>query len=400
MGLRASIFLFITTFLFNSSFAQIAVKGEIVYTMEGAPVKNGLVLINNGLIEWVGSASDRTIPTNYTIYEGKVVTPGLFDGRTTAGLTGLYNYNHDQEQLEKSDPFQPELRAVDAFNYSDELLKYLSSFGITTLHTGHAPGALASGQSMIVKTLGEYDTGQIVDSVTAVLFSYGSGVTANFKKPGTRSKAASMLREEFLKANNNAAKNDTSKKDARNLRAEIMEKVVKGEVKAIFTVHRANDILTVLRICDEFGIKPIIDGASEAYMVIEQLKSRNIPVILHPTMQRAYGETQNLSFETAAILDSAGILFAIQSGYEGYVPKVRVVLFEAGVAAGYGLNFESALASITINPAKILGVENSIGSLKAGKHGDVVIFNGDPFEYTTKVCLVIQMGKVVSEECR
>ena len=125
-----------------------------------------------------------------------------------------------------------------------------------------------------------------------------------------------------------------------------------------------------------------------------------MPVILHPTMVRPAGETRNAAFDTAARLHEAGIPFAISGGYEGYVPRVRVVLFEAAVAAANGLPFDAALAAITRDAAKILGVDDRVGSLEPGKDADLVLFDGDPFESTTRVCAVVAGGAVVREGCR
>jgi imidazolonepropionase-like amidohydrolase len=117
-------------------------------------------------------------------------------------------------------------------------------------------------------------------------------------------------------------------------------------------------------------------------------------------MARPSGDTRSVSFETARMLHEAGILFAFQSGYESYVPKTRIVLYEAAVATGFGLPFESALAALTTNPAKILGISSRVGSLEPGKDGDVVVYDGDPFEYTSHVCGVVIDGEIASEICR
>jgi imidazolonepropionase-like amidohydrolase len=155
-----------------------------------------------------------------------------------------------------------------------------------------------------------------------------------------------------------------------------------------------------LRVAKEFNIKVVLDGASEAYLVTDQIKAANVPVILHPTMERAAGETDNLSLETAMTLRRAGIPIALQSGFEGYVPKTRVVLYEAAMAAANGLSFTDALGTITIEAARILGINKRVGSLEAGKDADVVMFDGDPFEYTSHVVGVLIDGRVVSEEVR
>jgi len=139
-----------------------------------------------------------------------------------------------------------------------------------------------------------------------------------------------------------------------------------------------------------------LDGCAECDLVIDEIKASGYPVIIHPTMQRASGETENISFETAAHLQAKGIPFALQSGFEGYVPKTRVLLFEAGFAAANGLTFDQALASVTINAAKLIGVANRVGSLEAGKDGDVALYDGDPFEYTTHCVGTVIEGRMVS----
>ena len=387
---------------FNSGLSQIAVKGETIYTMSGDPIEKGILLINKGKIEKVGRQSDVQIPEGYEIVEGKVITPGLIDARTVVGLSGIYNYRHDQDQLEKSDAIQPELRAVDAYNKDEKLVDFLLSLGITTIHTGHGPGALASGQTMIAKTYSESYNDYVVDSLTMVAFTLGNTVRSNYTKPGTRSKGVAMLRSEFLKAQEYLKKqnsNDEKERPKRDLKLETLSKVLNGDVRALFTVNRAVDIMAALRLADEFGFKPVLDGVAEGYLLLDELKVRKLEIILHPTMVRTYGDTKNASLETPKTFYEAGILFSLQSGYESYVPKTRVVLFEAAIAHSYGLPFNEALASITINPAKLLGIDESVGSLEEGKFADIVVFDGNPFEYTSHVCKVIVKGKIVKDEC-
>src|SRR3989304_7383127 len=245
MKRKLKIFALITSAILNSTLlAQIAVKGDTIYTMSGDPIKNGIVLIKGSKIEKVGSANDITIPEGYRILEGNIITPGLIDAHTVVGLSGVYNYQHDQDMLEKSDAIQPELRAIDAYNKDEALVDFLLSLGITTIHTGHGPGALASGQTMIVKTYSESFTDYVVDSVTMVAFTLGNTVRNNYKKPGTRSKGVAMLREEFLKAKEYLEKLNIADKDEqppRDLQLETLAKVLKGELPALFTVNRAVD---------------------------------------------------------------------------------------------------------------------------------------------------------------
>jgi imidazolonepropionase-like amidohydrolase len=394
--------LFFSYLSFQPSLAQLAVKGDVIYTMAGAPIQNGVVLISGGKIERVGSATEISIPTHYKVITAKVVTPGLIDAHSVVGLSGIFNYNHDQDQLEKSDPIQPELRAVDAYNANESLVGFLRDFGITTLHTGHGTGALISGQTMIVKTHGSTVEQALVKPVSAVAFTLGATVQDNFQKPGTRSKGVAMLREKFIEAQDYARKmnsKDPSKRPTRDLKLEVLADILDRKIPALVTANKAPDIMTALRLQKEFGFKMILDGVAEAYLVLDELKAANVPVILHPTMVRTYGDTRNASFETAAKLKQAGIKFALQSGYESYVPKTRLVLYEAALAVANGLSLEDGLRTITIDAAEILGISNRVGSLEKGKDADVVCFDGDPFEYTSHVCQVIINGILVKEHC-
>ncbi len=383
--------------------AQVAIKGETIYTMAGAPIKDGVVLIRDGKVEKVGPASAVTIPNGYKTLSAKVVTPGLIDAHTVVGLSGYLNQPQDQDQLEKSTAIQPELRAIDAYNSREKLVEYLRGFGITTIHTGHGPGSLISGQTMVIKTIGDVDDGKAVLIPSAMIAAtLGSGALApQGKSPGSRSKMIAMLRAEFIKAKDYLAKQTAAgedKRPARDLHLEALGRILKGEVPLLITVHRANDIMSALRLAREFNFRIVLDGASEAYLVVDQIKAAGIPVIIHPTMYRATGDSENLSFETAATLIKAGIPVALQSGFEGYVPKTRVVLFEAAVAAANGLSFEEALSTITIGAARVLKIDQRVGSLEPGKDGDVALFDGDPFEYASHVTGVVLDGKVVSEE--
>ncbi len=382
--------------------AQVAVHAAEIHTMAGAPITDGVVLIGkDGKIEKVGRAADVAIPAGYRTLTAKVVTPGLVDAHSVVGLAGAMNQPHDQMQLELSAAIQPELRAIDAYNARETLVEWLRVHGVTTVQTGHAPGALISGQTMIVKTVGDEVEDAVIVPVAAVACTLGiDGLAEKGKAPGTRAKAVAMLRAELLKAKDYVAKlaGPEDKRPARDLRLEALGKVVTKEIPLLVTAQRVVDIMDALRIAKEFDIRIILDGAAESYLVLDQIKAAKVPVIVHPTMFRAGEETENLSFETPATLKKAGIPVALQSGYETYVPKTRVVLFEAAEAAANGLTFEEALALVTIDAARILGVDKRVGSLEAGKDGDVALFDGDPFEFASHVTAVVINGIVVSEQ--
>ena len=402
--------------------AQVAVRGKMIYTMEGEPIENGTVLIRDGKIVSIGASDDITVPDGYEVLEADVVTPGLIDAHSTVGLTGLLNQSQDQDQLEHSDPIQPALRAIDAYNSRDELVDWVRGFGVTTVHTGHAPGELMSGQTMVVKTITGAGDDFVLKEKAAIATTLSTEARKSGKEsPGTRGKMLQMLRSKLIEAQEYRTKlaagdaddstqgrdededseddnepDDKSEPVARDLNLESLTAVLAGDTPLLVTAHRAQDIANALRLASEFDFKLWLDGAAEAYLLIDEIKEAGCSVIIHPLMARAVGDRKNMSFETPAKLVSAGIPVAIQSGYEAYVPKTRVVLFEAAIAAANGLTFEQTLSSITLEPAKILGVDHRVGSIKVGKDGDLALYDGDPFEYTTHCLATIIEGEVVS----
>lgn len=388
------------------SHGQIAVKADLLFTMAGdlKPIKDGVVLCGkNGKIRAVGPASQIKIPKGYQTLTARVVTPGIIDAHATVGLSGILNSpKHDQEQLEKSSPIQPELRAVDAYNGRDPLVKWLRDLGVTTVNTGHAPGTLISGQLMVVKTNVPSITSMKDTLVPTSAVASTLGAKALSKSPGTRSKAIAMLRAELMKAQSRLLKIEEAKDDEEkdkpdaNLRLDVLVDILNKKIPLLMNAQRHQDIAAALRLQEEFGFKLILDGAAEAYLLLDEIKAAKVPVIVHPTMGRPFGDLENMTFTLAAQLHKAGIPFAFQSGYEAYVPKTRVVHFEAAMAAAYGLPQEVALAACTIQSARILGLEKKIGSLEKGKHADLALFDGDPLETTTHTTGVIIESQLVS----
>jgi imidazolonepropionase-like amidohydrolase len=384
--------------------AQVAVRAGTIHTMAGPAIQDGVVLVGaDGRIERVGTASRVRIPTGYRVLEAAVVTPGLVDAHSVVGLAGHLNQPHEQDQLERSGAMQPELRAFDAYNAREELVDWVRSFGVTTIHTGHAPGALMSGQTMVVKARGSTVDEATVAPVAMVAMTLGPEVSANFdNRPGTRAKGVALVRQELINAREYRTRRQAGgeRAPARDLRMEALGQVLDREVRALITANHVSEILAALRLQREFGFDLVLDGAAEAYLVLDEIRAAGVPVIVHPTMSRHFGSMEHATFETVHRLQRAGIPVALQSGYEGYVPKTRVVLFEAAMAAAYGMSFDDALRTITIDAARIIGQGIRVGSIEVGKDGDLVLYDGDPFEYVTRVCAVVLDGRVVREECR
>ncbi|MEM1185642.1 MAG: amidohydrolase family protein [Planctomycetota bacterium] len=389
-----------------SAAQDLVVFGNVIHTVSSGPIPNGVVVIRDGKIQSVGPLSRVSVPRGVPQLRASVVVPGMIDGRSTAGLTGIYNNSReDQDQLETSAPFQPELRAFDAYNAREDLVAYLRGFGITTVHTGHAPGELITGQTIVVKTAEGTIDDVIVKSPAAVVGTLSPEAHRSGGNPGTRGKAFAMMREQFLKAQERqqkivaAAADETKEAPSPDLRMDMMVDLLEGKLPFIITANRAQDIDSALRLRDEFGFRLWLDGGAESYLVADRLAQLSVPVIVHPPMARAWGggEMVNMSMTTPAVLADKGVTVTMQSGYEGYVPKVRVVLFEAAIAAANGLGFERALESITLTPARMLGVDDRVGSIEAGKDGDLALFDGDPFEYTTHCVATVIDGVVVSD---
>jgi imidazolonepropionase-like amidohydrolase len=376
----------------------LAVRGKTVYPVHQAPLEDAVIVIRDGKIVEVGPAAEVRIPEGATRLEAEVVTPGLIDAHGTVGVSGLYNTAHDQDQLDHSAPVQPELRALDAYNPLDRLVAWVRSFGVTAVHTGHAPGELLSGQTAVMKTAGTTADEAVLEPTASLAVTLGpGGHRSGDQSPGTRGKAVAMMRSKLIEAREYAEKRANApdeKQPPQDLALDALAEALAGKVPLMVTANRAQHIAGALRLRDEFGFRLILDSAAEAYLLVDAIREARVPVIVHPTMARHWGEMENASYETAGRLASAGIPIALQGGYESYVPKTRVVLFEAAVAAAHGLGREDALSAVTLDAARILGVDDRVGSLEPGKDADLALFDGDPFEYTSHCTATVVGGRV------
>ncbi len=386
--------------------ADLAIVGAVVHPVASPPIASGVVLVEDGRITAVGPAAEVSIPEGARVLEAAVVTPGLVDALSTTGLTGILNHPPDQDHIEGDDPVQPALRALDAYDPWEDLVDWVRGHGVTTVNVGPSPGAVVGGRTAVVHTRSAPvdDVALVADGL--VVFTLGDAPKWRFagQGVGTRMGAAATIRQELARARDYAERRKLPLADRPevDLGTEALADLLAKRRRALFVADRADDLLTALRIGREFGLDVVLAGAAEGWMVADELAEAGAPVIVGPVMTRGWtdGEEANTSYANAAKLRAAGVPVAFLSGYEGYVPKVRVVLWEAAIAAANGLGPEAALEALTLAPARILGVADRVGSLEVGKDADLVLFDGDPFEYTSHVCGVVVQGQVASETCR
>ena len=392
---------------------NVAVVADHVYTMDGSPQGGpGMVLIRDGKIEDVRPGADQQPPKGYEVVRGAYVTPGLIDSDTTTGVSGAYNIPADQDQEEATDPNTADVNVRDSLNPEDLLYQYVNTYGVTVVQVAPGPDNPIAGRAGIFKTAGPQSPFPTVDQLTirlntAMVFNLGEGPKqvygATHKAPVTRMKTAEIIRDALVQAKQYQDKWDKWKQEGSDLskqptlepKTAALADVVTGKTPAIFNAYRADDIDTAIRIGTEFHLKYMLASATEGYLLRDRIKQAGVPCLVGAIMQPLESlETANATYENAALLEQAGIPMSIMTGHVQYVPKSRVLLFEAAIAAANGLGMENALRAITITPAKLLGIDDRVGSLSKGKDADAVVYDGDPFEYTSHVQQVLIQGSV------
>jgi imidazolonepropionase-like amidohydrolase len=350
---------------------------------------DGVIIVKDGKILHI-EGGQHTVK-NMPVYKAKHVTPGLIDPFCSAGLSGAWNIPADQDQDESSDPNQADLRALDGFNPREPLIDWLQMNGVTVVHAAPGRQNTIAGRSGVFRTDGTTVDTAAITPIAAVLVNLGEVPKA--KNPTSRLGVAALVRKTFADAENYRAKPPAAK----NPKLEALLPALEGKVPVYFAAHRKDDIQTALRIASEFKLKPVIALGTEGYRMADELKKTGVPVVVHPTMQRAGSSIETLHSFTgnAAALDAAGVPVTICTGFEGYVPKTRVLRHEAAMAVAAGMDKDRALRAVTINAAKLLGIEKEYGSIEVGKVADLVLYDGDPFEHATHVTQTIMRGKVV-----
>ncbi len=380
---------------------RFAIYAGKIHTAVGKPITDGVILIEKGRIAAVGKFTEIKIPVGTPGISVAEVSPGLIDAHSSVGLSGALNIQADQDQDETTDPNQADLRVIDGFNPNEALLEFLRRQGVTVLHVVPGASNVIAGQTGIFRAWGNTVDAMTIKFPAALMINLGETPKKTYpnKAPTTRMATAALLRNEFSKGKEQArkrAKETDGVKTEPKPKLDAFADAVTGKLPVIFAAHRADDIQTALRITSEFNLKARLDEATEAYLMTDEIKKSGISVVLHPTMQRvARMETFNTFVGSARTLSALNIPVAIGSGFEDYVPKTRTVRYEAAMAMANGFPYDKALASITIDAAKILGIEKEYGSIETGKVADLVLYDGDPFEHATHVRFTIIGGRIV-----
>jgi imidazolonepropionase-like amidohydrolase len=397
---------------------MLAITNGKVLTITQGTLDPGTVLIDNGKIAAVGP--DVTIPPGAEVYDatGKVVMPGLIDAHChVAVFADGVGWEH-ADGNEMTDPITPHMRALDAVHPEDLGFKDLIAAGVTTVLTGPGSGNLIGGQGICLKTVPKATVDEMVllepAGMKMALGENPKRVYGDQKKtPSTRMGNAAVLRAALIDAQNYLAKlrrydeelsayqakADAGDKKAeppkppdRDLKLEALGKVLRRELKARVHAHRADDMLTAIRIAEEFGLDLTLEHATEGYKIAPILAAKGIPVTAGPILfSRAKVELREMTPKNPGLMAQAGVKVSIQTDE---MSAVQYLTINAALAVREGMAEEAALRAITINPAEIIGVANRVGSLEPGKDADVVVFSGHPFDYRTVAELVIVDGQV------
>jgi imidazolonepropionase-like amidohydrolase len=365
-----------------------AYTGAQIITVSGPVIQNGVLVIQRGKIVAVGERAGVNIPAGASVREvkGMVIMPGLVDTHSHIG---------GGSGGDSSSPIQPDVRLLDSFNARDTSLKRARAGGITTVNVMPGSGHLSSGQTLYLKLR----NGENVDDLLikdaqgnimgGLKMANGTNPIGNPPFPGTRAKSAALMREQLTKAQEyrekiRRAKGDASKLPPRDLAMEALTEVLDGKRIVHFHTHRADDILTVLRLAREFGFRVVLHHLSEGWKVADEIaKSKAAASVIVIDSPGGKLEAMDVSFKTADVLDRAGVLVGFHT--DDYITDSRLFLREAALAARAGMPREKALAAMTIAGARMLDLQERVGSLAVGKDADFIILSGDPLSIYTKV---------------
>ena len=385
----------------------ILIKGGKVYTIANGILENGDVLVEGGKITAVGTG--LTAPEGAKVIDaaGKVVMPGIIDSHSHLSLFGDPSIWATSDGNEMTHWNTAQLRGSDALNPEDPAIKEVLAAGVTTVYTGPGSANIIGGTGFAMKLRGQTADEMIIPGTEAMKMALGENpkrVYGEMKKqyPATRMGNAAALREALVAATNYMHKIEQAEKDGkplpdRDLKLEAMVKVLKREYVCRIHAHRADDILTAIRISEEFNLDYIIEHCTEGYKIADILAAKNVRATIGPLlMGHSKHELWNVTLKNPGILAKAGVTITIQADTSA---GTKWLPMHVGLAIREGLDEETAFRAVTLTAAEILGIGDRMGSLEVGKDADIAIFNGYPFSNLTSCEIVLIDGKVEYEAC-
>lgn len=384
---------------------MLLIKDARILTMAGKEYEQASILIEDKRIAKI--SENIEIKDEYQVIDAKgyIVIPGLIDAHTHLGIEEDGVGWEGQDGNEMTDPITPHLRAIDAVNPADNAIKEALKNGVTTIMTGPGSANVLGGESIIIKTAGNTVDEMIVKNPAGLKTAFGENPKRVYneqnKLPSTRMGIAAVLRENLMKAEDYIKEKDSNQEEDkhfnRDIKMESLARVIKKEIPLKVHAHRADDIMTAIRIASEFDIDITLEHCTEGHKVAKEIAEANIPVVVGPSMTgRVKVELSDLSFKTAGALAKAGVKVALMSDHP-VIPTKNATIYAALAIKG-GLNEKEALKAITINPAEILGVDDRVGSIEEGKDADLVIFNGDPLDISSDIIKVVIDGEIIEKK--
>ena len=366
----------------------------------GSEIENGCILVDdNGKIAAIGA--DLTAPEGAKMIDagGRLVTPGCVEAHCHIGLltTGLRWEGSDIN--EKSDPVTPHLRAIDSIYPQDIAFAAALKGGVTSACTGPGSANVVGGTFAAIKMYGNRVEDMVIKHPVAMKCAFGENPKGSYgqakKSPYTRMATAALLRELLFKAKRYYEDKEAGKNPGFDMKLEAMLPVMRGEIPLKAHAHRADDILTAVRIAKEFGVKLTLDHCTDGACIADELAAEGYPALVGPTFgSKSKPEMKAKDFKTAAILHKAGVPICIITD-SNVIPQEYLPMC-AGLAANAGLPMEEAWKSITLNPANVIGIGDRVGSLEPGKDADIVIWTADPLTTVGgEAYITIVDGKIV-----
>ena len=375
---------------------MIALTNGRLYTIDNGIIEQGTILLDGEKIAAVGT--DVAIPADAQVIdvEGRIVTPGFIDAHTHIGIDEEIHQPIGDDCNEMTEPNTAELRAMDAINYRDLGFQDAVKAGITTVMITPGSANVFGGLIAVMKTAGRTYKEMLLNGEAGLKMAFGENPKRVYgekdKTPSTRMATMAIARQGFYEAKEYLKKSEEDREFS--LQTEHIAKALDGGIPVRAHAHRADDIMTAIRLRDEFHLDLVVEHCTDGHLIVDELKEAGVPVAVGPSLSnRAKVEMENVTFRTPGVLASAGIDVAIIT--DAPCTPIQYLPICAGMAMREGMTEEDAFKALTIVPAKILKVDDRLGSLTVGKDADVVVWNNHPMEIMGRPEMVFVSGKQI-----